>query len=258
MSRSSLSFIDRHRVDDTDDCRVDRRRLAAERFARGPAFQHNENFLVDAGADAVHREQRAAARRVVDVQRLHEQQLRPFERAMLLRRDDRADHSPNLHLIHNQNFTNLQSLRNPHSAIPNLFKVPVIHDSDDPRVDGRLDRIERKAGFFTAHEEHLFADSGADRIDRDEGTAGGLASRRQRLDEQELDAGQVLVLPRRHDVADHARELHQSLTSTVSMMPTMAASTGQSFMPDAIRAELPLTMSTVSPTPASTVSTATR
>ena len=37
-----------------------------------------------------------------------------------------------------------------------------------------------------------------------------------------------------------------------------AASTGQSFMPDAIRAELPLTISTVSPTPASTVSTATR
>ena len=37
----------------------------------------------------------------------------------------------------------------------------------------------------------------------------------------------------------------------VSMMPTMAASTGQSFRPEAIRAELPLTISTVSPTPAS-------
>jgi hypothetical protein len=43
-----------------------------------------------------------------------------------------------------------------------------------------------------------------------------------------------------------------------SMMPTIAASTGQSFSPAAIRAELPLTMSTVSPMPASTVSTATR
>ena len=42
------------------------------------------------------------------------------------------------------------------------------------------------------------------------------------------------------------------------MMPTTAASTGQSFIPNAIRAELPLTMRTVSPTPASTVSTATR
>src|SRR6185503_5509231 len=41
-------------------------------------------------------------------------------------------------------------------------------------------------------------------------------------------------------------------------MPTTAASIGQSFMPAAIRAELPLTMRTVSPTPASTVSTATR
>ena len=44
----------------------------------------------------------------------------------------------------------------------------------------------------------------------------------------------------------------------VSMMPMIAASTGQSFKPDAMRAELPLTMSTVSPTPASTVSMATR
>jgi hypothetical protein len=42
------------------------------------------------------------------------------------------------------------------------------------------------------------------------------------------------------------------------MMPTMAASTGQSFRPEAILAELPLTISTVSPIPASTVSTATR
>src|SRR5687767_11503389 len=41
-------------------------------------------------------------------------------------------------------------------------------------------------------------------------------------------------------------------------MPTTAASTGQSFSPDAMRAELPLTISTVSPTPASTVSIATR
>src|SRR5690606_34536742 len=48
------------------------------------------------------------------------------------------------------------------------------------------------------------------------------------------------------------------LTSTWSTMPTMAASTGQSFRPDAMRAELPLTIRTVSPTPASTVSTATR
>ena len=34
-------------------------------------------------------------------------------------------------------------------------------------------------------------------------------------------------------------------------MPTIAASMGQSFMPAAIRAELPLTIRTVSPTPAS-------
>ena len=70
----------------------------------------------------------------------------------------------------------------------------------------------------------------------------------------------LVVLAGGDDVADDAGELHgvYSLSSTVSTMPTMAASTGQSFRPDAMRAELPLTMSTVSPTPASTVSTATR
>src|ERR1700730_6807355 len=50
----------------------------------------------------------------------------------------------------------------------------------------------------------------------------------------------------------------QSSISISSTIPTMAASTGQSFIPEAMRAELPPTMSTVSPNPASTVSTATR
>src|SRR6185295_4495737 len=85
-----------------------------------------------------------------------------------------------------------------------------------------------------------------------------LAIRRQRLHDQQRDAGEVLVLARDDDVADDACELHYSLISISSTMPTMAASTGQSFSPDAIRAELPLTTSTVSPTPASTVSIATR
>ena len=48
------------------------------------------------------------------------------------------------------------------------------------------------------------------------------------------------------------------ISRVISPKPTIAASTGQSFRPDAMRAELPLTMRTVSPTPASTVSTATR
>ena len=72
-------------------------------------------------------------------------------------------------------------------------------------------------------------------------------------------AVQVVVLPCDDHIADHGCKLHQSPadTSTASTIPTIAASTGQSFNPAAIRAELPLTISTVSPTPASTVSTAT-
>ena len=72
-------------------------RFPAERLAGRAAFEHDQHLLVDAGADAVHRQQRRAARRVVDVQRLHEQQLRAFELAVLLRRDDGADDTGNLH-----------------------------------------------------------------------------------------------------------------------------------------------------------------
>src|SRR4029078_3640211 len=80
------------------------------------------------------------------------------------------------------------------------------------------------------------------------------------LKNQQRSTGEVLVLTRDDDVADDSGQLHQSPgeTSTASTIPTMAASTGQSFSPDAMRAELPLTIKTVSPTPASTVSTATR
>src|SRR5262249_50547148 len=156
------------------------------------------------------------------------------------------------------------AIRDPQSAIRNpqygLPEIPVIHDPDDSCVDRRLGRIERKARLFAADEEDLLADAGADRIPRNQRPPRRLAFGRQRLDDEQLEPDEHLVLPRRDDVPNHARDLHAgySLTSTVSMMPTMAASTGQSFIPDAMRAELPLTTRTVSPTPASTVSTATR
>ena len=92
-----------------------------------------------------------------------------------------------------------------------------------------------------------------------------LAVGADRLHEQQLDAVEVGILDGGDDVANHASYLHAALavasysvTSTASMMPTIAASTGVSFMPAAMRAELPLTINTVSPTPASTVSMATR
>ena len=72
--------------------------------------------------------------------------------------------------------------------------VPVIDDADDAGVDRRLGRIERKARFLAAHEEHFFADAGADRVDGDERLSRRLSIRRQRLHEQQREAGQVLVL----------------------------------------------------------------
>ena len=68
-----------------------------ERLARRAALEHDQHLLVHAGADAVDGEQRRPARRVVGVQRLHEQQLGALELAVLLRRHDRADDSADLH-----------------------------------------------------------------------------------------------------------------------------------------------------------------
>src|SRR5262245_5694125 len=136
----------------------------------------------------------------------------------------------------------------------------MIDDADDARVCRNLDRIKREACLLAADKEHRFTDASAHRVDSDERPAGVRSIRRKRLQHQQLHPCQVVVLARDDEVADHFRQLHQSpaATSTVSTMPTIAASTGQSFIPDAMRAELPLTMRTVSPTPASTVSTATR
>ena len=82
----------------------------------------------------------------------------------------------------------------------------------------------------------------------------------QGLHEQQRDAVERIRLPCRDDVADDAGELHGTTRPgpTVSTMPTRRRPLGHPSDPIAMRAELPLTMSTVSPTPASTVSTATR
>ena len=91
--------------------------------------------------------------------------------------------------------------------------------ASDPQItsDRRCRRCRRRSAprsdgtescFLAAHEEHCFADTGADRIDRDERPADGDCRRRQRLQHQQLDAVQVLVLARDDDVADDLGELH--------------------------------------------------
>ena len=68
----------------------------------------------------------------------------------------------------------------------------MIDDADDAGVDRGLGGIERKARFLAAHEEHILADAGADRI-RPRRSAGRRAARsaRERLHQQQLDAGEV-------------------------------------------------------------------
>src|SRR5207247_2372462 len=160
-----------------------------------------------------------------------------------------------------------------------------IDDADDRGVHRRCLFSERLAGRAAFdHDEHFLVDARADAVDGEDRRAARRVVGVERLHEHQLGALELAMLLRRNDgsdVSDHERDLHQSrssfasthraisnfrsnteaeliptvdsnedrdqsLTSTVSMMPTMTASTGQSFMPDAIRAELPLTTSTVS------------
>jgi hypothetical protein len=89
--------IDIDAIDDADDSGVDWRPLLSQRFSSRASLEHNQHFFVYACTDAVDREQRAAARRPLNREWLHEHQLRSFELAMLLRRHDGSDHSCYLH-----------------------------------------------------------------------------------------------------------------------------------------------------------------
>ena len=93
----SVISIDIHVVDDADDGSIDWSGLLAERFSSSSTFEHDQHFLVDAGTDAVDRQQRRPARGIVDVERLHQQQLGTFELPMFLSRDNGPDDAGYLH-----------------------------------------------------------------------------------------------------------------------------------------------------------------
>jgi hypothetical protein len=84
----------------------------------------------------------------------------------------------------------------------------MIDDADDPGIDRRLSGMERKAGFPAPHEEHLFANAGADGIRRDERPADRLMLGRQRLDDEELDADQHAVFAGGDHLANYTGQLH--------------------------------------------------
>src|SRR5262245_42814209 len=108
--------------------------------------------------------------------------------------------------------SNLQSICNLQSAICNQSaispKIPVINDPDDAGVDRRFDGMKREACFLAAHEEHVLAHARADRIHGHQRTPCRLPIGRERLDDQQLDPREILVLARRDDVSDHASDLH--------------------------------------------------
>src|SRR3954464_7941204 len=98
-ARSSWSEISMNvdLIDDADNRGIDGRGLTPERFTRGAPFEDDEHLLVNPGADAVDRQQRRASRRVVDADRLYEQELGAVELRVFLRRHDRSDHAGDLH-----------------------------------------------------------------------------------------------------------------------------------------------------------------
>ena len=182
--RADVLFVHRrssqiHCIDDANDRRIDRRGFLADGIAGRSSLEHDQHLLVDARADAVHRKQFRTARRVFERQRLHEQQLRAFELAILLGGDERAGH------------TRARIIGSRGRPLPD---VPGIDDADDAGIGRHLGRIKRKARFFAAHEEHFFAYARAHRIGGDDDAADRLARRRHRLHEQQRHALERVVL----------------------------------------------------------------
>src|SRR5207247_11222553 len=102
----------------------------------------------------------------------------------------------------------LRSLPSCNSAILQFCKspqLPVVDDADDAGVDRWLGGMEWKARLFAADEEHFLADAGTDRVHRDERPPRRLTLRGQRLDDEQLDRGEPLVLAGHHDVTDTSR-----------------------------------------------------
>jgi hypothetical protein len=91
------SIFDIDMIDNPDNCGVNRRPPLAERVAGGSTFEHDQHFFGNSGANTVDSKERRPPWCVVDLERLHQQQLCALELAMLLGRHDRANHSCDLH-----------------------------------------------------------------------------------------------------------------------------------------------------------------
>jgi hypothetical protein len=95
--RTSSSFINGHRIDNADNRGVHRRRLPAQRVAGGAPFEHDQDFFVYTRPDSIDGQQGIPARRIVDIQRLDQEQLGTFKRRVLPGRNHRPDDASYLH-----------------------------------------------------------------------------------------------------------------------------------------------------------------
>jgi hypothetical protein len=77
-------------IDNAHDRGIDWRSFSTERFTCGASFHHDQHLLVDTGPNGVNGQERCSARRIVERDRLNEEQLGASERCVLLRRDDCA------------------------------------------------------------------------------------------------------------------------------------------------------------------------
>jgi hypothetical protein len=186
---------DRDLVDDTHDRRIDGRRATLEGRSRRAALNHDEYFFADAGAHRVNRQDGRAARRPIGRVDLDKKQLGAIEFAMLLRGDDGADDSRQLH-------------RDLSAASAVLRHVPVVDNANDAGVDRRFTGQERKGRFSAPHKKDVLAHARAHCVGRDDGAAGRFPVGRDGLQDEEFVAVKIHVFHRRHDIANDLRKMH--------------------------------------------------
>jgi hypothetical protein len=101
--------------------------------------------------------------------------------------------------------SNQSEIRNLKSAIS---PIPTIDNPDDPGVNRRLHGMKGKARLLAADEEHVLSHAGAHCVDGNQRPSGRLAIRRQRLNHQQGDPDEVLVLASGDHFTDDASQLH--------------------------------------------------
>jgi hypothetical protein len=85
----------------------------------------------------------------------------------------------------------------------------VIDDPHDTRIDGNLDRQERKGRLTAPDKEHVLADTAPHGIDGHEGSTGWRPIGQHRLQQEELVTDEGFGLDRRHHIPYDSSHPHQ-------------------------------------------------